>query len=130
MRVASAAFAVLFAIGAIVQLNDPDPFLWILGYATATVLSLAAAFGRPHRIANAVAAIVFGLWFASLASTLVGAPRDAFTSFEMRHVAHEEPREAGGLALLTGWSAALAVWAGRRKEPGAQAAARATTDSG
>jgi hypothetical protein len=114
MRIASAIFAAVFLLGAVVQVNDPDPFVWILGYAVAAGLSVSAALGRPHRIANAVAAVVFGLWFLSLASSLVGAPQEAFTSFEMQASAHEEPREAAGLALLAGWSAALSVWAGKK----------------
>jgi len=118
MRVASAVFAAVFVVGALVQVNDPDPVLWMLGYVTAAVLSLAAAFGRPHRIANAVAAIAFGLWFLSLASSLAGAPREAFTSFQMQAEVHEEPREAVGLLLLAGWSAALAVWATRKDAEG------------
>jgi hypothetical protein len=116
MRIASGLFAGIFAIGAIVQLNDPDPLLWILGYAVASVLSIAGALGRPHRVANALAAIVFGLWFLSLATSLAGAPQEAFTSFEMQADSHEEPREAVGLLLLCGWSAAMAVWAGRRSD--------------
>lgn len=129
MRIASGIFVALFALGAIVQVNDPDPFVWILGYATASLLSLAAAFGRPHRIANMIAAIVFGIWFTSLATSLAGAPQEAFTSFRMQAESHEEPREAAGLALLSCWSVALAIWAGRKDALDAQLQADATADS-
>jgi len=129
MRIASGVFVALFALGAIVQVNDPDPIVWILGYATASLLSLAAAFGKPHRVANAVAAIVFGLWFLSLAASLVGAPQEAFTSFQMQAESHEEPREAAGLALLSGWSVALAIWAGRKGALETQARPAAMADS-
>ncbi|MCP4907831.1 MAG: hypothetical protein GY910_22900 [bacterium] len=130
MRVAAGFFVALFVVGALVQLNDPDPIPWIAGYAIASVLSLAAALGRPHRIANAVAAILFGIWFVSLAPSLIGAPQEAFTSFEMQAVFHEEPREAGGLALLSSWSAALAYWAGRRETSERQDSAWAGADAG
>jgi len=115
MRVAAGVFAGIFALGAIVQWNDPDPFLWIVGYGVAAGLSLAACLGRPSRVASAIAAIVFALWFASLAPSLRGAPQEAFSSFEMQASSHEEPREAVGLALLSGWNLALSIWAGRRQ---------------
>lgn len=129
MRIASALFAAIFALGAVVQFNDPDPVVWILGYGIAAGFSLAGAFGRPHRLANCVAAIVFGLWFLSLAASLSGAPQEAFTSFQMQAVSHEEPREAVGLALLSAWSVALAVWAGRMKALPSQASKGAADDS-
>jgi hypothetical protein len=117
MRIASGCFAAIFLLGAVVQLNDPDPFVWILGYAVAAGLSVAAALGRPLRIAIAVAALVYGLWFLSLAASLIGAPQEAFTSFQMQAESHEEPREAIGLVLLSGWSVVLFVWAGRKDKP-------------
>ena len=116
MRVAAGIFAVVFALGAVVQWNDPDPLLWIVGYATGAILSLAAAFGRPLYRSHLAASIAFGLWFLSLAPSLVGAPSEAFTSFEMTAGSHEEPREAGGLALLSGWNAVLAFSARRRSQ--------------
>ena len=115
MRVAAGVFAGIFLVGAIVQWNDPDPMLWILGYAVAAGLSLAACLGRPSRVGCAVAALVFGLWFVRLAPSLRGAPEAAFTSFRMQASAHEEPREAVGLALLSGWNLSLAIWSGRRR---------------
>ena len=115
MRVACVAMACVFAVGAFVQLNDPDPWLWILAYAVASALSLAAALGFRPVAVNAALALVFALWFASLAPTLVGAPSAAFSSFEMQASAHEEPREAVGLLLLAAWSAGLAGWGARAR---------------
>lgn len=114
MRVAAGVFAGIFLLGAIVQWNDPDPAVWILGYSVAAGLSLAACLGRPSRLACAIAAGVFAVWFVSLAPSLRGAPEAAFSSFQMQASSHEEPREAAGLALLSGWNLALAIWAGRR----------------
>ena len=114
MRIASGVFAAVFLLGAVVQLNDPDPFLWILAYAISAALSLAGAFGRPYGIASAVAAAVYGIWFLTLAATLFGAPGEAFTSFRMQAETHEEPREAVGLILLSGWNAALFLWSRKR----------------
>lgn len=39
-------FAVLFAMGAIVQYNDPDSFLWILIYTIAAIISVLFSLNR------------------------------------------------------------------------------------
>lgn len=39
-------FAVLFIVGAVVQYNDPDSFLWILIYLLAAVISILFSFNR------------------------------------------------------------------------------------
>lgn len=109
MRVAAYLFAAVFTLGAVVQFNDPDPAIWIAGYAVGAGLSFAAALGHRLFIAHAIAAIVFCFWFATIASSLVGAPDEAFTSFKMQAESHEEPREAAGLALLCLWNVALAI---------------------
>lgn len=109
MRVACLFFGALFLVGAGVQWNDPDPLVWIVGYLLGAGLSFHAAGGGRAFAANAIAALAFVGWFATLAATVPGAPEEAFTSFEMRDTSHEEPREAVGLLLLAGWSAVLAV---------------------
>jgi len=114
MRIASGIFTALFLVSASLQLNDPDPARWIAGYLAAAGLSLAACFGRIPVLPNAVAALVFGAWFATLAGTLPNAPSAAFTSFHMQAASHEEPREAVGLLIAAGWTAALAVVGARR----------------
>jgi hypothetical protein len=111
--------ACVFAVGAFVQLNDPDPWLWILAYTVASGMSLAAALGFRPVAVNAALALVFALWFAALAPTLVGAPQAAFSSFAMQAADHEEPREAVGLLLLAVWSAGLAVWGARARRQAA-----------
>lgn len=47
MRIIALVFAVLFAISAAVQYNDPDLFLWIIIYGLAAILSLL--FFRGYR---------------------------------------------------------------------------------
>jgi len=109
MRIFASLFAGLFLVGAVVQWNDPDPYVWIAAYAFASSLSVAALLGHVVILPNAVAAAVFGVWFATIAASLMGAPSEAFKSFEMQAASHEEPREAVGLVLLSGWSATLAI---------------------
>jgi len=119
MRIFASLFAFLFLVGGIVQWNDPDPYVWIVAYAVASSLSVMALLGHVVILPNAVAAIVFGLWFVSIAASLVGAPSEAFTSFKMQVASHEEPREAVGLVLLSGWSAILAIKGVRVKKSSA-----------
>lgn len=114
MRWVDGAFVLLFLFAAAVQWNDPDPLVWMAGYLTAAGLSLASCLGRRPLIPNALAAIVFGAWFLSLAGTLPGAPARAFTSFHMREASDEEPREAVGLAICVLWTATLAIRGARR----------------
>lgn len=114
----AAFFAVLFALAAAVQWNDPDPALWILGYLAVSALSVAAFTGRRLLIPNGVAALVFTVWFATLAPSLIGAPEEAFTSFKMKAAPHEEPREAVGLGLAAAWCGVLAVWSRRTDAAG------------
>jgi hypothetical protein len=51
LRLASGLFAALFLLGAIVQINDPDPLRWMLLYLAAAALRRRPAPpGRtPHR---------------------------------------------------------------------------------
>ena len=123
MRFGSVFFALLFTMAAIVQWNDPDPLAWVSAYATGALLSWASATGRRLPRVTTAAAIVFGLAFASIAISLVGAPAAAFTSFEMSAPDHEAPREAAGLGLLCAWTSLLA-WRARRAGPGGEGEAQ------
>jgi hypothetical protein len=113
MRMLSAVFTALFLLAVAVQWNDPDPLSWMAGYGLAALLSALAWRGRLPVVPNALAALGFTLWFATLAYSLPGTPSEAFTSFHMRAASHEEPREAIGLLLCAGWTGWLA-WRGWR----------------
>jgi hypothetical protein len=114
MRFVAGFFALVFVFAAAVQWNDPDPLPWIAGYLCAAGLSAAAVVGRMSWGVSALAAMAYTFWFLSLAPSLVGADPAAFQSLQMREASHEEPREALGLALCAGWSAALA-WIARNR---------------
>ena len=112
MRFLNFFFAAVFALGAIVQWNDPDPLAWIVAYLVGAGLSIHAARGGRAFGPNLLATIVFLGGFASLAATIPEAPDEAFTSFRMQASSHEEPREAVGLLLLAVWTGVLA-WRAR-----------------
>lgn len=113
MRTLCGVFVAIFLLSAAVQWNDPDPLLWIAGYLIAAALSAAAFVGRIPVVPNVCAAVVFALWFLSLAGSLPDAPSEAFTSFEMVAPDHERPREAVGLLICAAWTSFLA-WRGMR----------------
>ena len=48
MKVLNLVLAVLFVIFAFVQVNDPDPVLWILIYGLMAVACILAAFGQIY----------------------------------------------------------------------------------
>ena len=116
LRAGAALMCALFLLSVAVQYNDPDPALWMSLYGLAAALAGLAAAGRLPLWPNVAALVLFGALFAAWAPTLVGARHEAFTSFEMRAAADEEPREAVGLALCAAWSAVqtLAAWRARR----------------
>jgi hypothetical protein len=120
LRIVCLGFGALFAVGAAVQWNDPDPLPWMLAYGLAAVLSTAAARGRVWPRVTVLFALGMALWFLWLAPSLLGAPEQAFTSFQMRATSHEEPREAVGLALLAAWNAFLAHRAHRSRRDARQ----------
>jgi hypothetical protein len=50
MKVLNLVLAAMFIVFAFVQINDPDPVLWILIYGIMAVACVLAAFGRFYRI--------------------------------------------------------------------------------
>jgi hypothetical protein len=116
LRAGAAALCALFVLSVAVQVNDPDPWLWMPIYGVAATLAGACAAGRLPLLPNAAALVAFLALFAVWAPSLAGAREGAFTSFHMRAAADEAPREAVGLALCAAWSAVqtLAAWRLRR----------------
>ena len=49
MKVLNLVLAAMFVLFAFVQINDPDPVLWILIYGAMAVLCVLAAFRYYHR---------------------------------------------------------------------------------
>lgn len=114
-------FAMVFALGAAVQYNDPDPLQWICIYLAAALSSVA--WGRIRRIwamaaLVAAAALVWAVWIGFEMSEWVR-PDHMFEPMESRGGAVEQSRELWGLALIAGWMLWLAIL-GRRQE-GAEA---------
>lgn len=59
MKVLNLLLAVLFLLFAFVQVNDPDPVIWILIYGVMAVACIMAAFRKYYPLAHVVVLIVY-----------------------------------------------------------------------
>jgi len=107
-KIVSALFALLFALAALFQLNDPDPAIWVTAYASAAGLAAAAALGRARFWPSALLAAGFAIGSLGILPSLVDAEREAFTSFRMQSPSHEQSREAAGILLCAAYASWLA----------------------
>lgn len=62
MKLINAILAILFALFAIVQYNDPDPWLWIIAYSAMAILSASAIFLKINRFIIIGAIALFSIW--------------------------------------------------------------------
>ena len=114
-RAADAVMLLLFALGAAVQLNDPNPVRWFAVYALAALACLLSVFRRSHWAPPAILGAAALAWAATLAPHVVGRVPvgDMFGAWEMRNAGVEESREMYGLLIIAAWMAVLALRARR-----------------
>lgn len=105
MRTANALAAAIFALAALVQLNDPDPLLWICVYTAAAMICLRGWLALPQRRLCALMLVVASLWATSLAPQVIGKVSFSalFQELAMNSQAVEAGREMGGLMLVALW---------------------------
>ena len=108
MKVINILFAVLFFIAAVLQYNDPDPYIWIPIYGFAAFICAQAARHRFYPAACVVGILILSLY----ACFLFFAPEgvwDWFTSHEAEDIAAtmkatkpwiEQTREFFGLIII------------------------------
>jgi lysylphosphatidylglycerol synthetase-like protein (DUF2156 family) len=107
-RIVSAALALLFAFGAVVQWNDPDPLRWMAAYLAVCGLSVAAVMGRYVPVATAVVLGVLLVWIVMWSPAFPATSLSAMQSLGMSGLEEEEEvREVWGLSLLATWTAVL-----------------------
>lgn len=90
-------FGALFAVSAVVQYNDPDPWTWILIYSVAALVSFGFALGRMSF------GVLLSLGIISLLGFFNTFP-EKFEGFEIgggdiKNI--EEGREAFGLLIIS-----------------------------
>lgn len=121
-RPVHAVLALVFAFGAALQYNDPDPLVWMLVWGAAALVAALAAFrraGSPRSLALIVAVIAL-VWAAVLGSRAVGRVPLArmFESWRMKDAQVEENRETFGLVLIGAWMLVVAFVPTRRRRGG------------
>jgi hypothetical protein len=109
-KVADVVFLLLFAMSVFVQVNDPDPFVWMAIYGAAAVACVLALVGRLPRWLPMVVALVAILWATTILPRVLGKVPflDMFAAWEMKDIGVEESREMYGLFLVAGWMLVLA----------------------
>ena len=118
-------FALLCAISAALQYNDPDPVRWIVLYLAAGAAAVVAwrqprAWAAPLVVA-VVALVWAGLLWAGVAGTVETS--DLWKKMSEKGGKVEEMREAGGLSLVV-IGGGLAAWRARRVSAGLRRSAR------
>ncbi|MBK8702664.1 MAG: transmembrane 220 family protein [Saprospiraceae bacterium] len=119
MKIFFATLASLFLLFAVVQYNDPDPWLWIAIYLTVAVSSGLTSLGRYNRWLAwgtlAAALVWMGLllpdfihWIQMGAPSIVGSMKA-----EAQHI--ELTREFLGLVLCVLVQLSQIIWAWRKK---------------
>ncbi len=117
MRIAHIAFGVLFAVAALLQLNDPDPVRWFAIYAAAS----AACWAAPAWPRRWVPPVAIGL-VAAIWAVLVSA--SVLPTFEWANLLRakdpafpqiEETRELSGLLLVAAWMSVRALELARKR---------------
>ncbi|MEJ0029759.1 MAG: transmembrane 220 family protein [Bacteroidota bacterium] len=105
MKILKIFFAVLFLLFALVQINDPDPLLWIVVYGSMMVVSIMAIYNRyPTRYMVVMASgflIMTILYFEGFKTWLDSSDRsllfDDLAKMQFPYI--EEAREFLGLLI-------------------------------
>lgn len=112
LRLLNAVMCLLFLVSCAVQINDPDPWVWIAMYGFCAIVSFAAMLGF-HTILPLLSLLVLVPWF------LVLMPKEIGPWLQI-----ETAREAGGLLFCIVWMIVLAlVWRSRRRKAAVESAA-------
>lgn len=121
LRLVNLAIAAIFLWCAIVQYNDPDPWLWIAVYAGASAMAGLAAFNRYYLPALVILAAACLVWMALLFAGVVdflaqGDMGLLFTGMSPDRPYVELTREFGGLACIF-LTCLIYLYLGRRRAP-------------
>jgi hypothetical protein len=108
---ANVLMLLMFVFSAIVQYNDPDPYVWIPVYGAAAV---ACGLELSHRLRwwlPAMIGVGTVVWAATIAPHVFGRVPflEMFSAWEMKNEGVEESREMYGLLIVALWMVVLAV---------------------
>lgn len=99
------AMAGLLALSAVLQVNDPDPVLWILIYGAGAITSLLLPAKPPAAALALLVGLVSGAWAIYLVHSVWGVIGLSDLTNKMSEMggAVEVGREAGGLGIQAVW---------------------------
>jgi hypothetical protein len=110
-RMLNGLMAVLFAVAAVVQFNDPDPLRWVAVYGAALTVSILAAVRGSVPVALPATvggiALAWGLLLVGRSGATLRIYQDMFDAWEMTDASVEEAREAIGLFIVFFWMAVV-----------------------
>lgn len=105
MRIVNFLFAIMFLVFAFVQINDPDPVIWILIYGSMAVLSIMAVFEfYPHKFLIGLLVLFVAYSIVYIPGVLEWLGHDNKSALfddvaKMQHLYIEESREFLGLMI-------------------------------
>lgn len=107
----------IFALGAAVQYNDPDPARWMAIYGLAALAAFLAFTRRLHAFLPLAIGAIALVWAMMILPGVSGKvlPGEIFASVEMKSEPVEEMREGLGLLIIAGWMGILALRAHRAR---------------
>jgi hypothetical protein len=115
LKIVNGVFTLLFLLGAIVQINDPDPVLWIAIYLAAMAATAIAPWKpRPGRVVAVAVLVLSVAWAVAIFSHGMGpiTLHELVTDLRMKTEIVELWRESLGLLIMAAWMAVVVV-AGR-----------------
>ena len=71
MKIVNWILTILFALFALVQLNDPDPIVWVIIYATVAMISGFAAVGKYNKNVTLTVIGICIVWMMTLVPGVV-----------------------------------------------------------
>ncbi len=117
MKISNGTLSTLFLVFAALQLNDADPWIWVIIYGAVAVLCGLAASGRyfPKLILGAILLTIFGIgWYLPDFIDWLQSGMTSITSSMQAETPHVElVREFLGLVLVLitlGWL----YWSGKK----------------
>jgi len=105
MKLLHAFLTVMFITFALLQLNDPDPALWVIVYSYVALLSLIAFLGRHFLLPIIIGLLGVTVWVITLLPGVVawvqsGASTEVLSSMTASKPYIEQTREFFGLLII------------------------------
>lgn len=115
IHIANGLMLVLFATAAVVQLNDPDPMLWVGLYGVGAAACALFAAGWLPRWGAAVLATGYVLGGLAMLLPILGPEAFYDTTGQEMMGLMETSREMMGLLIMAGWTGFLTWRLGRQE---------------